>query len=116
MFNLSAASLSLDNQFSLNHQQPYTSHIREQDLMMFQFPDTLPGKMIENEEEKDAKPESSVTELHTKPKVSDFFSLHNLNEGLIGKLIRYRSGKMKFFLGESVKYDIDCGIPPAGEN
>lgn len=37
--------------------------------------------------------------------------MHNLEEGKIGRLVRYRSGKMKLLLGDS-KFDIDLGIDP----
>lgn len=37
--------------------------------------------------------------------------MHNLEEGKIGRLVRYRSGKMKLLLGDS-KFDLDLGIDP----
>lgn len=37
--------------------------------------------------------------------------MRNLEEGQIGRLVRYRSGKTKLLLGDS-KFDIDLGIDP----
>lgn len=37
--------------------------------------------------------------------------MEQLDEGLIGRLVRYRSGKTKLILGDS-KFDIDLGIEP----
>lgn len=37
--------------------------------------------------------------------------MSNLEEGQIGRLVRYRSGKTKLLLGDS-KFDIDLGIDP----
>lgn len=37
--------------------------------------------------------------------------MRNLEEGKIGRLVRYRSGKTKLLLGDS-KFDIDLGIDP----
>lgn len=40
-----------------------------------------------------------------------FYTMAQMGEGLVGRLVRYRSGKTKLILGES-KFDIDLGIDP----
>lgn len=37
--------------------------------------------------------------------------MRNMEEGQIGRLVRYRSGKTKLLLGDT-KFDIDLGIDP----
>lgn len=37
------------------------------------------------------------------------YSLPNVDEGLIGKVVRFRSGKTKFMLGDSI-YNIERGV------
>lgn len=77
-------------------------------LMLFQFPDSLPGRLPEEEEENnDMKEEQSP--LYSKSKTPKLCSLDHLDEGLIGKLVRHRSGKIKLMLGDSV-FDIEAGL------
>jgi DNA-directed RNA polymerase III subunit RPC4 len=64
--------------------------------MLFQLPDTLPGRA----------PEAVETDATSKPNLC---SLEHLEEGLVGKLVRYRSGKTKLVLGDTV-YDVDLGL------
>lgn len=40
-----------------------------------------------------------------------YCTMEQLDEGLIGRMVRYRSGKTKLILGDS-KFDIDLGIEP----
>jgi DNA-directed RNA polymerase III subunit RPC4 len=37
------------------------------------------------------------------------YSLPNVDEGLVGKIVRHRSGKIKFLLGDAV-YNIERGV------
>lgn len=70
--------------------------------MMFQLPDTLPGRVSD-----DSHPSTSDDNSESKdPKLC---SLENLDEGRIGKLVRYKSGKTKLVLGDIV-YDVDMGL------
>lgn len=72
--------------------------------MMFQLPDTLPGRISE-----DSKPSTSNDPDQSESKGPKLCSLENLDEGRIGKLVRYKSGKTKLVLGDIV-YDVDLGL------
>jgi DNA-directed RNA polymerase III subunit RPC4 len=66
--------------------------------MLLQLPDTLPGRTPDV----DGPSTSSAT-------TQNLCSLEHLDEGLVGKLVRYRSGKVKLVLGDIV-YDMDAGL------
>jgi DNA-directed RNA polymerase III subunit RPC4 len=54
--------------------------------------------------------DSSVPSTSTsKPQEPNLCSLEHLDEGLVGKLVRYKSGKTKLVLGDTV-YDVDLGL------
>lgn len=80
---------------------------------IFQFPDTLPGKSSENDDEdndqKLTNESVEISNLHIRSKTPKLYSLDKANEGLVGKIVRLKSGSMKFLLGDSV-YNIDRGI------
>lgn len=83
------------------------------ELMLFQMPDTLPGRMPDDNE-RDSKIKSETNEeatssLDNKSKGPKLCSLDHLEEGLIGKLVRHRSGKTKLLIGESI-FDIEMGL------
>lgn len=73
--------------------------------VLFQLPDMLPQKLPDDEEEVMNKGEDTETKA-VPPKLS---SLEHFSEGVIGKLIRYRSGKVKLMIGDYL-YDIDNAI------
>ena len=70
-------------------------------FMLFQLPDTLPGRMPDGMDT-DAPSTSN-------PQNPNLCNLEHLDEGLVGKLVRYRSGKTKLVLGDIV-YDMDMGL------
>lgn len=74
-------------------------------LFIFQLPDALPGHGTESE-----PADSAESQVPNQPQ-ENLCTMHNLEEGKIGRLVRYRSGKMKLLLGDS-KFDIDLGIDP----
>lgn len=69
------------------------------EFTLFQLPDTLPGQA----------PEAVEGTSAAKPQKPNLCSLEHLEEGLVGKLVRYRSGRTKLVLGETV-YDVDLGL------
>lgn len=73
------------------------------EFMLFQMPDTLPGRAPESMDTENADSASS------KPNAPNLCSLDHLEEGLVGKLVRYKSGKTKLVLGDTV-YDVDLGL------
>lgn len=75
-------------------------------FMLFQLPDTLPGRTPDTESE-DVKEQQSSIKLPNR----NLCSLEQFQEGLIGKLVRYKSGKNKLVLGDMV-YDLDVGLNP----
>lgn len=82
-------------------------HGKLNQLMLFQLPDSLPGRVPEADEAKEATDE--LTTLSIKSKAPKLCSMEHLDEGLIGKLVRYKSGKTKLLLGDSV-YDVESGL------
>lgn len=42
---------------------------------------------------------------------SRYCTVKQLNEGLIGKIVRYKSGKSKLIIGQT-RFDIDLGMDP----
>lgn len=71
------------------------------EFMLLQLPDTLPGRAPE--------PMDTPTTSTSSVKTPNLCSLEHLDEGLVGKLVRYRSGKTKLVLGDTV-YDVDLGL------
>lgn len=71
-----------------------------------QLPDALPGHGTEQEPGESAAESQDASHLP-----ENLCTMSNLEEGQIGKLVRYRSGKMKLLLGDS-KFDVDLGIDP----
>lgn len=69
------------------------------------MPDALPGHGTEQEPADSAESQTS-TKTET-----NFCTMANLEEGRLGRLVRYRSGKTKLLLGDS-QFDIDLGIDP----
>jgi len=76
------------------------------EVVLFQLPDTLPQKLPDEEEGIKANVEDDASILKPEPKLS---SLEHFSEGLIGKLIRYRSGKTKLMIGDYL-YDVETAI------
>jgi DNA-directed RNA polymerase III subunit RPC4 len=74
------------------------------EVALFQMPDALPQKLPDAEETNTDDEASKV-----KP-VLKLSSLEHFSEGLIGKLVRYRSGKTKLMIGDYV-YDVETAIP-----
>lgn len=70
-----------------------------------QVPDALPGHGAEQE------PADSAESQNPSKTETNFCTMANLEEGQIGRLVRYRSGRTKLLLGESI-FDIDLGIDP----
>lgn len=70
------------------------------------MPDALPGHGAEQEPAESAEAQNALANE------TNFCTMANLEEGQIGRLVRYRSGKTKMFLGDSQQYDIDLGIDP----
>ncbi|CAO1411504.1 unnamed protein product [Diamesa serratosioi] len=73
-------------------------------LFLFQLPDTLPGRIQDSDDFKKEKDEEK-----TEPSGPKLCTLDHFQEGLIGKIVRYKSGKTKLILGETL-YDIDLGL------
>uniref|UniRef100_A0A6E8VJ86 DNA-directed RNA polymerase III subunit RPC4 n=1 Tax=Anopheles coluzzii TaxID=1518534 RepID=A0A6E8VJ86_ANOCL len=78
-------------------------------IFLLQLPDALPGKSDDGNKRPtngdDSKPEATANGEET-PK---YCTVRDLAEGYIGKIIRYRSGKVKLKLGE-IMFDISVGM------
>jgi DNA-directed RNA polymerase III subunit RPC4 len=74
------------------------------ELMIFQLPDSLPGRLTEKDDD-----DSATSEPAQKSAKSNLCSLESIDEGLIGKIVRYKSGKTKLILGESI-YNVQRGL------
>ncbi|XP_052865816.1 DNA-directed RNA polymerase III subunit RPC4 [Anopheles cruzii] len=86
---------------------------QQTNVFLLQLPDALPGKCDSGEKRlasgsSDEKMDSAVpsTTTETEPR---HCTVRDLEEGCIGKIIRYRSGKTKLMLGE-IMFDISVGM------
>lgn len=82
-------------------------------LILLQLPDTLPAtisKEIAMDQDNNPTIETDVAENGLKQQKNNFCTLQDLPEGQIGKLVRYKSGKMKLVLGNGHFYDVTQGI------
>ncbi|XP_070501917.1 DNA-directed RNA polymerase III subunit RPC4 [Chironomus tepperi] len=76
------------------------------EVVLFQLPDTLPQKLPDEEE---GVSQSTEDEASIAKPVQKLSSLEHFSEGLIGKLVRYRSGKTKLMIGDYM-YDVETAI------
>lgn len=76
-------------------------------IFLLQLPDTLPGQGPEIEPAESAEMERPTT---PNPQAS-FCTARQLEEGLVGKILRYKSGKTKLLLGD-MRFDISLGMDP----
>lgn len=90
----------------LYHKMDKLFNVDPNHVVLFQMPDNLPQKLPDEEEETRSKEED---EDAAKVKPLKLSSLEHFNEGLIGKLIRHRSGKTKLMIGDYM-YDVDNAI------
>ncbi|CAD7082774.1 unnamed protein product [Hermetia illucens] len=73
-------------------------------LFLMQLPDSMPcQEAVASDEPSTSKEKSDSTEEMTKTN-----PLNSLEEGQIGKIVRYRSGKFKLILGET-SFDLSLG-------
>lgn len=80
-------------------------------LFLIQLPDTLPGQGNETAEVKKAEDVTATEPEANAPDVNNFCLMKGLQEGLIGKFIRFKSGKTKLVLGNTL-FDVDLGVEP----
>lgn len=73
----------------------------------FQLPDSLPGHGPIQEPAESAEFERPESPDPT----SSFCTMGQLEEGLVGQIIRYKSGKTKLLLGDS-RFDLTLGMEP----
>lgn len=93
----------LDVKSEAFHRMDKLFEAAQSDFMLFQLPDTLPGR-TPDQGEPNQEPSTS-----SKPQAPNLCSLEHLEEGLVGKLVRYKSGKTKLLLGDTL-YDVDLGL------
>lgn len=86
---------------------------QDSSLFLMQFSDTLPGlasepKLVDSKVGilDDANSSSASTSSTT---YDNFCTLRPLPEGLIGELVRYRSGRMVLVLGDNHRFDVTHG-------
>lgn len=76
-----------------------------------QLPDTLPGQGNHLMDTKKIKGQSDEENTETNDNANNFCLLKGLQEGLVGKFIRHKSGKTKLVLGNT-RFDVDLGLEP----
>ncbi|XP_050070378.1 DNA-directed RNA polymerase III subunit RPC4 [Anopheles maculipalpis] len=81
-------------------------------MFLLQLPDALPGKC--DAADKGATAPNGGSDCKSEATVNDedtpqYCTVRDLAEGYIGKLIRYRSGKVKLMLGD-IMFDINLGM------
>lgn len=75
---------------------------------ILQLPDSLPGQGPDNETNQEPSTSTNTTPAD---RTRSYCTMKHLGEGLVGKIVRYRSGKRKLILGET-RFDIDLGLEP----
>lgn len=81
--------------------------------MLLQLPDTLPATISKDLAMDQDQPETDAVVAENgllKKPINNFCTLQDLPEGQIGKLVRYKSGKLKLVLGNEHVYDVAHGI------
>ncbi|KAH3872234.1 hypothetical protein DPMN_035449 [Dreissena polymorpha] len=86
----------------------FTNPVKSEDgtLLFIQLPDTLPGMPLSTEEDFKKKKDKE-SEISDK---MDSCSLHNFSEGLVGKLIVRKSGRVQLRLGNTL-LNVTMGTP-----
>lgn len=104
-------SVKLEFKSEYSHQIDKLFHSESNQVVLFQMPDTLPQKLQDDEEDgpkMEGTTENAGEPVQSKPmKLS---TLQDFNEGVVGKLIRHRSGKTKLMIGDYL-YDLEAAIP-----
>lgn len=80
----------------------------QEKLLLFQFPDCLPGIGPVDEPDKSQNTSDNSSD---KTLVRNNCTLKDINEGQIGKILIYKSGKRKLVIGNTI-FDIDEGFKP----
>lgn len=79
-------------------------------FMILQLPDTLPSKTRSDiDNEIDSDPKKAINESSNIKLPVSVCTLNEIDEGCVGKIIRYRSGKTKLLIGDAI-YDIEQGL------
>uniref|UniRef100_A0A182PP91 DNA-directed RNA polymerase III subunit RPC4 n=1 Tax=Anopheles epiroticus TaxID=199890 RepID=A0A182PP91_9DIPT len=79
-------------------------------IFLLQLPDALPGKSDDGNKRGGTNGEDSKSETPaTGEETPQYCTVRDLAEGYIGKIIKYRSGKVKLKLGE-IMFDISLGM------
>ncbi|EDS29970.1 DNA-directed RNA polymerase III subunit D [Culex quinquefasciatus] len=84
----------------------------QNNLFLLQLPDALPGKTdteVRRPDPAAAKPAEGTTENGGAVQDPPRCTVRELEEGYIGKVLRYRSGKVKLLLGETM-FDLTMGM------
>lgn len=83
---------------------------KPKDFLLIQLPDALPGRLPESEDnDGDVKMKSQESLLGSKTMPTNLCNLNDIEEGMIGKIVRHKSGKTKLLIGDAV-YDIEQGL------
>lgn len=72
-----------------------------------QLPDSLPGHGADPEPGDSAE----TDQLNDSTQWNNLCTMNNVEEGQIGRLVRYRSGKTKLIINDT-QFDVDLGIDP----
>lgn len=83
-------------------------------MFLIQLPDTLPGQgnqVIDVKQSEEKAATSTEENEQDKPAENNFCLMKGLQEGLVGKFLRFKSGKTKLVLGNT-RFDADLGLDP----
>lgn len=83
----------------------------EQQLFVMQLPDTLPGHGPDVEPAESAEAECHAADEAKLNPLASFCTAQQLDDGLVGRVVRRRSGKIQMLLGDVV-YNLSVGIDP----
>ncbi|XP_075159584.1 RNA polymerase III subunit C53 isoform X1 [Haematobia irritans] len=93
-------------------QELFLTNPAQSQIFLMQLPDTLPCVDEDTDSPETSKPSDDIksqtpAEIQKKP-IKEHI-LKKMEEGQVGRLIRYRSGKIKLILGET-QFDLDVGM------
>ncbi|XP_053681095.1 DNA-directed RNA polymerase III subunit RPC4 [Anopheles nili] len=92
-----------------NTVQNVISDAQTNNIFLLQLPDALPGK-CDTEDGRSANNNENKSEaISNGEEIPQYCTVRDLSEGCIGKIIRYRSGKVKLKLGE-IMFDVSLGM------
>ncbi|XP_063700664.1 DNA-directed RNA polymerase III subunit RPC4 [Culicoides brevitarsis] len=111
--DIKTLSTKFSEQLETKSEESFGDFLQQQQasqLLLLQMPDALPATVSKDVPMEEDQMDGDSAENGFKKAPNNFCTLHDLPEGQIGKLVRYKSGKLKLVLGSGHSYDVTHGI------